>query len=103
MRERTHVARALHVVLAAERINADAGPADISGRHREIRDSEDHRAALAMLGDAEPVVNRTVGRARIHPSIGANFVCRYALDFLDSLGRVSLFGNELFSHFYFVR
>ena len=36
VRERAHVAGALHVVLAAQRIHADAGPPDIAGRHGEI-------------------------------------------------------------------
>ena len=33
VRERTHVAGALHVVLAAQRIHADAGATEIAGRH----------------------------------------------------------------------
>ena len=36
MRERAHVAGALHIVLAAQRIDADAVAADIAGRHGEI-------------------------------------------------------------------
>jgi hypothetical protein len=31
VREAAHVARALDVVLAAQRVHADAGPADIAG------------------------------------------------------------------------
>ena len=46
VRERAHVARTLHVVLAAQRIHADAFAADVAGRHREIRDAHDHGRAL---------------------------------------------------------
>jgi hypothetical protein len=38
VRERPHVAGALHVVLAAQRVHADAGPADIAGQHGEVGD-----------------------------------------------------------------
>ncbi|MCY1485098.1 hypothetical protein D9M68_187160 [compost metagenome] len=43
VRERTHVAGALHVVLTAQRVYADARPADIAGDHREVGDRHDRR------------------------------------------------------------
>ena len=46
VRERAHVAGALHVVLAAQRIHADALAADVAGRHREIGDRHDRGRAL---------------------------------------------------------
>ena len=60
VRERTHVARALDVVLAAQWVDADAGAADVSGGHGEVGHGHHHRRALAVLGDAEPVVNGAV-------------------------------------------
>ena len=60
VREGAHVARALHVVLAAERVHADAVAADVAGRHGEVRHPHDHRRSLAVLGDAEPVVDGRV-------------------------------------------
>ena len=60
VREGAHVARALHVVLAAQRIDAHALAADVAGRHGEIRDAHHHGRALAVLGDAEAVVDRAV-------------------------------------------
>ena len=60
VRERAHVAGALHVVLAAQRIHADALAADVAGRHGEVRDAHDHGRALAVLGHAETVVDRAV-------------------------------------------
>ena len=62
VRERAHVARALHVVLAAQRVHADAFAADVAGGHREVRDADDGGRALAVLGDAEAVVDRRVRR-----------------------------------------
>ena len=58
MRERAHVAGALDVVLAAQRVHADAGPADIAGRHGEVGDRHHRGRALAVLGDAEAVIDR---------------------------------------------
>ena len=60
VRERAHVAGALHVILAAQRVHADAGAADIAGRHREVGDRDHRGRALAVLGDAEAVIDRAV-------------------------------------------
>jgi hypothetical protein len=60
VRERAHVAGALHVVLAAQRVHADAFAADVAGGHRQVGDAHHHRRALAVLGDAEAVVDRRV-------------------------------------------
>src|SRR5208283_5500012 len=57
MREGAHVASALHIVLTAQGIDADAIPAKVSGRHREIGDREHRGRTLAVLGDAEPVID----------------------------------------------
>ena len=38
----------------------DALAADVAGGHREVGDAHDHRRALAVLGDAEAVVDRGV-------------------------------------------
>jgi hypothetical protein len=39
VRERAHVAGALHVVLAAQRVHADARRPMIAGRHGEVGDA----------------------------------------------------------------
>ena len=44
VREAAHVAGALHVVLAAQRVHPDAGPADVAGRHREVGDGHYRRS-----------------------------------------------------------
>ena len=58
--ERAHVARALHVVLAPQRVDAYAITADVARRHCQVRHAHDHRRALAVLGNAEAVVDRGV-------------------------------------------
>jgi hypothetical protein len=73
VRERAHVAGALHVVLAAERVHADAGTADIAGRHGEVGDRHHRGRALAVLGDAEAVIDRAVAAAGIEPRGAAQF------------------------------
>ena len=67
VRERAHVAGALHIVLAAQRVHADAGPADIAGRHRQVGDRHHRGRALAVFGDAEPVIDRAIAAGGIKP------------------------------------
>ena len=78
VRERAHVAGALHVVLAAQRIHADAFAADIAGRHREIGDRHHRGRALAVLGDAEAVIDRAVAAGRVEPRRTADGLRRNA-------------------------
>ena len=66
--ERAHVAGALHVVLAAQRVHADAGTADIAGRHRQIGDRDHGGRTLAVLGDAEPVIDRAIAAGGVDAS-----------------------------------
>ena len=74
VRERAHVAGALHVVLAAQRVHADAGAADIAGRHGEVGDRHHRGRALAVLGDAEAVIDRAVAAGGVEPRRGAQIV-----------------------------
>jgi hypothetical protein len=78
VRERAHVARALHVVLAAQRINADALAPDVAGGHGEIGDRHDRRGTLTVLGDTKPVVDRTVAAGGVKPRRRANGLRRHA-------------------------
>ena len=94
VRERAHVAGALHVVLAAQRIHADAGPADIAGRHGEVGHAHDHGRALAVLGDAEAVIDRAVAAGGIEPRGGAHVGGRNAGDRLQRLRRMPVLGDE---------
>ena len=71
VRERAHVAGALHVVLAAQRVHAHALAADVAGRHGEVGDAHDRGRALAVLGDAEAVVDRGVAAGGVEPRRGA--------------------------------
>ncbi len=86
VREGPHVAGTLHVVLTAQRIHADALAAEIAGRHGEVRDTHDHGRALAVLGDAEAVIDRTVGGFTIQARRGSHGCCRNPGDAFHRLG-----------------
>src|SRR6185437_15716150 len=94
MREAAHVATALHVVLAAQRVHADAGPADIAGGHREIGDAHYRGAALAVLRHAQPVIDRAVAAGGVQPRRGTNGFRRHAGDLLHFLRAVARFADE---------
>ena len=76
VREGAHVARSLHVVLAAQRVDADALAAEVAGEHREVGHAHDHGRALAVLGDAEAVVDRRVAGGGVQPCGRAQLVGR---------------------------
>ena len=84
MREGAHVAGALHIVLATQRIDADAVAADIAGDHGEVGHAHDHGRALAVLGDAEAVVDGAIAAGGIEPRGGADLRGRNAGDRLSS-------------------
>ena len=88
VRERPHVARPLHVVLPAQRVHPDALAPEVAGEHREVGHPHDHRRALAVLGDAEAVVDRRVRTRRVQPCGRTQVGCRDAGLALRRLGRV---------------
>ena len=94
VRERSHVAGALHVVLAAQRVDADAFPSEIAGGHREIRDAHHHRRALAVLGDAEAVVDGAVAGRRVETRRLPHQLGLDAGERRGRFGRVALLGDE---------
>src|ERR1700728_4012416 len=103
MREGADIVGALNIVLAAQRIDADAFASKHPGRHREIRHREHCGTALAMLGHSKPVVNRGVWTLCEEPRGTPNLCCRNAGDFLGRFGRIAFFGSELAPPFKFVR
>src|SRR5437763_14887522 len=74
VRERAHVAGSLHVVLAAQRVHADTGPADIASRHCEVGDRDHGGRTLAVLGDAKAVIDRAIAAGCEQPRRRAQFV-----------------------------
>src|SRR5262249_40093846 len=86
VREGAHVAGALHVVLAAQRVDAHALTTHVAGRHGEVRDRHDRSAALAVLGDAQTVVDGAVTAGRIEARGTAHLVGRNASDTFHRLG-----------------
>ena len=95
VREAAHVAGALHVVLASERIYADAFTADVAGGHCQIGDADHHRRALAVLGDAEAVVDRAITTVRIQPCRTAHHRRRHAGYRFHRLRRVAALRHEI--------
>ena len=94
MRERPHVAGALHIVLAAHRVHADAIAADVAGRHGEIGDRNHRRRTLAVLGDAEAVIDGPVSTGRKEARGFAQLVRVNSGGRLGGLGRVPVFGDQ---------
>ena len=50
--DRSHVAAALHVVLAPERIEPRSPPAHVAGEERQVAEREDVVHGVVVLGDA---------------------------------------------------
>ena len=94
VREAAHVAGALHVVLAAQRVHARAVMADIAGRHGEIGQRHDRGRALAVLGHAEPVKDRRVLDAGVKPRRRAHVLRRHAGIFFICFRRILLQRDE---------
>ena len=88
MRERAHIARALHVVLPAQRVHAHTGAADIARHHRQVGNADDRGRALGMLSHAQPVIDRTVSATRIKAGRCAHFIGLHARQQLHRFGRV---------------
>ena len=62
VRQGAHVAAALDVVLAAQRVDAAAPPTDVAGEEHEVDQRDDVVDGVVVLGDAEgPADHRLVG------------------------------------------
>ena len=88
MGERTHVTRALHVVLAAERVHPHAKAANVARRHRQIGHGHHHGRTLGVFGHTQAVINRTVARGGVGPRRSAQHLSVDAGDFGECLGAV---------------
>ncbi len=95
MREGAHVAGALDVVLAAQRIDPDALAAQITGCHRQVRHPQHHGAALAVLGNAEPIINHCIAAGCVQARGAADVVSWHADYFGHRLGRVMRLRDEI--------
>ena len=93
VRERAHVARALHVVLAAQRVDADAVAPDVAGGHGQVGHAHHHGGALAVLGDAEAVVDGRVAAGGVEPGGGPQLGGGHPGDLLDRLRDCSRAGR----------
>src|SRR2546430_17623238 len=64
--EGAHVARALHVVLTAQRADAHALAAEVAGGHGEVGDAHDGGRALAVFRHPQAVVDGAVACGGAH-------------------------------------
>ena len=62
IRERAHVAAALDVVLAAERVEAAAPPPDVPAQQREVDQRQDVVDRVVVLGDAQGPADHRLAR-----------------------------------------
>ena len=90
VRQRAHVAAALHVVLAAQRREAGAVAADVPGQEREVDQREDVVDGVVMLGDAERPAELRALDARVRVRELADRVGGHAGDALGLLERPRL-------------
>ena len=72
MGEGTHVAGTLHIVLAAQRIDADTIAAHIAREHGKVRHGHDHGGTLAVLSHTQAVIDGTIAARGIKPGRTAN-------------------------------
>ena len=95
VREGPHVAGALHVVLAAQRVHAHARAADVAGQHGKVGDADDGGRALAVFGDAQTVVDRAPLPPGHKAGLRREFLGRRdAGEGFHPLGRVAFVGGE---------
>ena len=94
--KRAHVARALHVVLSAQGVDAAAGFADVTGQHRQISRLPDVLDAGGVLGDAHGEEDGGFVRFGVEMRRLDQFIGRDAADLLDAL-------RGVVRHFFFER
>lgn len=94
VRERAHVAGALHVVVAAQRVDADTGAAKVARHHGEVGNGHHRRGALAVLGDAKAVIDFGIAARRIEARGRTQFRSVDAGIFRDGFRRVAFLGDE---------
>ncbi|OIQ88746.1 hypothetical protein GALL_293510 [mine drainage metagenome] len=94
VRERAHVAGALHVVLPTHRVDAHTLAANVPGGHRQVRHTHDHGRALTVLRDPQAVVDRRVGCGCVQPCRGPHLGSGDAGDLLHRLRTVLRAGDE---------
>ena len=90
VRDRAHVAAALHVVLAAQRVQAGAVAPDVPGEQREVDQPEHVVDRVVVLGDAERPADLGAVGARVRVRDVLDHVGGHAAQRLGPLERVRL-------------
>src|SRR5215208_3296319 len=89
VRQGPHVAAALHVVLAAQRVQAATVLADVAGQKPQPDEREHTIGAIVVLGDAQGPVEDGLIRRGVHTGDLADIIGRDARDLLSVLQRVA--------------
>ncbi len=89
VRQRPHIAGALHVVLAAHRVDAGARLAEVAGEDRQAGQRAHGLHALIELGHAHAPQDGGGFRAGIHPGTGADLLRADAGDGFHRLRRIA--------------
>ena len=90
VRQRAHVTAALHVVLPAQRLEARAVAADVTGEERQVDEREDVVDGVVVLGDPERPAELCAAGVRVGVRELADRVGRNAGDALRLLERPRL-------------
>ncbi len=89
--ESTHVACALHVVLAPERIDSGMGPAHVSGGQDQVGKGHDTGGAALVLGHSQAVYDHRLPGRGVHPGRLPDKIGGNACNAGDALGRIVLY------------
>ncbi|MNO98092.1 hypothetical protein D3C76_898260 [compost metagenome] len=93
--ERAHVARALHVVLPAQRVHPYPFTADVASGHGQVGDAHHCGTALAVLGHPQAVVDGRVAAGGIQPGRSADLLRWHATNRAEHLGGVVWQADEV--------
>ena len=94
VREGTHVAGALNIVLPTEGIHTHAVAAHVARQHGEVGHAHDHGGTLAVLGDAEAIVDGAIATRGKEAGRSADFSGGNAGDFFQCFRRIAILADE---------
>src|SRR5699024_8854410 len=93
--ERSHVTRALNIILSTQWVDANTFTAEVASCHRQVCNTHDHGRALAVLGDTKAIVDSAVFCAGKCACSLSDLVCSDASDGFNSFRSVSFFADEV--------
>ena len=86
MREATHVAGTLHIILTAQRVNPHAFLAYVTGGHRQVGDADDGGRSLRVFSHTQAVEDGSVTTRGVEASRSANLLSSDPSDCFHGFG-----------------